>query len=214
MRTAIYVDGFNLYYGALKGAPPGYRWLDLYELAKAALQPHHNITSIHYCTALVRPTSGNDQSPDRQQIYIKALEAHLSMCRIHYGHFLRHQATAPNVNPPPNLVDYVKTEEKGSDVNLASRLLADAFQDAYDCAIVVSNDGDMAPAVQIARQEAGKMVGALMPRQHPNRHHMRRASAELKAECNFVRTIFSRTIRRCQLPSPIPNTEYYKPQHW
>ena len=35
IRTWVYVDGFNLYYGAVKGTP--YKWLNLVELAKRLL---------------------------------------------------------------------------------------------------------------------------------------------------------------------------------
>ena len=43
MRTIAYVDGFNLYYGALKGTP--YKWPDLPLLFKNMLQPHHEKVS-------------------------------------------------------------------------------------------------------------------------------------------------------------------------
>jgi hypothetical protein len=33
------------------------------------------------------------------------------------------------VNPPPDFIDIFKTEEKGSDVNLAAHLLLDAFHE-------------------------------------------------------------------------------------
>lgn len=214
MRTALYIDGFNLFYGALKQAPPGYRWLDLHALGATVLQPQHQITEIHYCTALVRPLHDGDPCAARQKIYLKALQAYLPHCTVHHGHFLVHPATAPNADPPPSYVRYMKTEEKGSDVNLATRLVADAFLDRYDCAVVISNDGDMAPAVRIARQEADKVVGVLAPREHPARSKQRRVSAELRREATFVRSIRPNAIAGSQLPSPIPGTRLYKPTNW
>ena len=44
MRTFVYMDGFNLYHGALKGTP--FRWLDLVALLENVLQPHHDILKI------------------------------------------------------------------------------------------------------------------------------------------------------------------------
>ena len=41
MRTFVYVDGFNLYYGALKSTSS--KWLDLPALFAKILQPHHDI---------------------------------------------------------------------------------------------------------------------------------------------------------------------------
>ena len=53
MRTAVYIDGFNLYYGALKGTK--YKWLNPKRLCESVIQPHHEIISIVYCTARVKP---------------------------------------------------------------------------------------------------------------------------------------------------------------
>ena len=44
MRTFVYVDGFNLYYGALKGTP--HRWLDIKALVEKLLLPGHEIIKI------------------------------------------------------------------------------------------------------------------------------------------------------------------------
>jgi hypothetical protein len=37
MRTYVYIDAFNLYYGALKGTP--YKWLDVKALFGSILKP-------------------------------------------------------------------------------------------------------------------------------------------------------------------------------
>ena len=49
-RAIIYVDGFNLYYGSLKGTP--YRWLDLHRLATLML-PEQDVAAVKYFTAIV-----------------------------------------------------------------------------------------------------------------------------------------------------------------
>ena len=51
MRTIVYVDGFNLYYGALKGTP--YRWLDILAMSRKILSPKNQIAGIKYFTARV-----------------------------------------------------------------------------------------------------------------------------------------------------------------
>ena len=38
----------------------------------------------------------------------------------------------------------IRTEEKGSDVNLAVHLLNDGWMNACDCAVVFTNDSDIA----------------------------------------------------------------------
>ena len=215
MRTTVYVDGFNLYGGALKRAPAGYRWLNIRAVAERILQPHHQITCVHYFTAIIRPDGTNDSSPEHQKAYIKALQAYCPDIFVHYGHFLIHEARARPKDPSlGSLVEYWKVEEKGSDVNLSARFVADAFQDKFDCAVLLCNDGDMAEAVRIVREEANKSVGLLLPLHHPNRRNKRRASQHLCRNATFIREIRTKTLRQCQLPNPIPGTNLYKPSHW
>ncbi len=45
MRTHVYVDGFNLYYGCLKGT--SYKWLDLEALCRHLL-PQNQVQRIRY----------------------------------------------------------------------------------------------------------------------------------------------------------------------
>ncbi len=119
----VYVDGFNLYYGAVKGTP--YKWLDLAALSRFAF-PRYFIDRIHYFTARVgRPRGGADPSkPQRQQVYLRALGT-IPNLDIHYGRFLLTKTRMALVDPPPGgprTAEVFKTEEKGSDVNLASYL--------------------------------------------------------------------------------------------
>ena len=72
MRTSIYIDGFNLYYGAVKGTP--YKWLDFHAAFTMLLQPQHRITAINYFTAQVSGKR-DPQQPVRQQTYWRALQA-------------------------------------------------------------------------------------------------------------------------------------------
>ena len=68
MRTFLYVDGFNLYYGALKGMP--WKWLDLPALFAKVLQPHHDILTVKYFTARVSSTPTDPSKPQRQDVYL------------------------------------------------------------------------------------------------------------------------------------------------
>ena len=139
MITNIYIDGFNLYYGCLRGTP--YRWLDLDALCHR-LFPQDTIHRIRYFTARVSGRGSDPQAPLRQQFYLRALETipHLT---VHLGHFLTHPTRMPLAHPRPGgsqTVEVIKTEEKGSDVNLASYLLLDGFRNDFETAVVVSND--------------------------------------------------------------------------
>ena len=57
------------------------------------------------------------------------------------------------------MVRVVKTEEKGSDVNLACHLVADAFEKKCDAAFVISNDSDLLEPIRIARQHGNLISG-------------------------------------------------------
>lgn len=63
-RTNVYIDGFNLFYGALKGSP--YKWLDLEALCHQLL-PKDSIHRIRYFTAKVsaRPETRSFPSASR-----------------------------------------------------------------------------------------------------------------------------------------------------
>ncbi len=156
--TIVYIDAFNLYYGAVKGTP--YKWLDLNRLC-ALLLPAHRIDRIKYFTALVNARPGDPDQPQRQKTYLRALET-LPNLEIHYGHFLTHIVKMPLARPVlglPEYVEVVKAEEKGSDVNLATHLLHDAHRHRFEAAVVISGDSDLLEPVRIVIQELGKPVG-------------------------------------------------------
>ena len=90
----------------------------------------------------------------------------------------------------------MKTEEKGSDVNLTVHLLNDAWMNAYDCAIVVTNDSDVVEAMRIVKVLKTKQIGLVTPRS-------RYPSRRLMIHANFSHRIGSVALRNYQLPSPI-----------
>ena len=73
MRTIVYVNGFNLYYRALKGT--SWKWLDLPALFAKILQPHHEILTVKYFTEKVSATLPDRSKPQRQRKH-RAHDAH------------------------------------------------------------------------------------------------------------------------------------------
>lgn len=204
-KTIIYVDGFNLFYGALKGTP--YKWLDLVKLSENVL-PKNQVVQVKYFTALIT-TRGNDEGPlVRQQTYLRALRS-LQKCSLYLGHFLTHKVQAKLVNPiaGQRFVEIFKTEEKGSDVNLASHMLLDGFRNRFDVAVILSNDSDLLTPMQMVQNELGKPVGVLFPSKRP--------SKQLKKHATFHKHI-SRYLKRSQLPVEIidSNGKIFKPGGW
>lgn len=211
MRTFIYIDGFNLYYGCLKNS--NYKWLDLMTLSQKLLKPRNDIQAINFYTAIVKPNPNDPQAPQRQEAYLRALKEYIPQVNIHYGHFLRHKVRMANANPPPNTIEVFKTEEKGSDVNLAVHLLNDAWLDKYDCAVIISNDSDMAESLKMVRiHHPNKVIGLITPGEAI------RTSEELKAHAHFIKKIRNGLLQRSQLPIQIieQNTNHiiHKPIVW
>ena len=160
-RVVVYVDGFNVYY-AIRGTP--YRWLDLGHLSRL-LVPNAVIVRIRYFTARVADRPGHAGQAARQDTYLRALSTipHLNICE---GRFLSTQVRMAVVDPAPGAPRTVrvhKTEEKGSDVNLATMLLLDAVRNEYDEAVIITNDSDLVMPIRITRLELGKPVGVLNP---------------------------------------------------
>jgi uncharacterized LabA/DUF88 family protein len=210
MRTSIYIDGFNLYYGAVKGT--SYKWLDFKAVFAMLLQPHHQITAINYFTAQVSGKR-DPQQPIRQQTYWRALQASTPEFRLVKGSFLTHTVKAPLAQPlgAQRFVDVLKTEEKGSDVNLAVHLLNDAWLDAFDCAVIVSNDSDLAEAMRLVRQEhPSKRLGLVFPRRATGGH----PSVELARHAHFQLRLGERVLAASQLPDVIAGTHIRKPATW
>ena len=207
MRTFVYVDGFNLYYGALKGT--SWKWLDLPALFAKVLQPHHNILTVKYFTARVSATPADQSKPQRQDVYLRALRHYRPEVEVYFGHFLSHSVRAPLAQPvgTQRMAEVIRTEEKGSDVNLAVHLLNDGWLDAYDCAVVVSNDSATAEAMRLVRQHHAKRIGLVTT-------GTSRPSRQLMAHADFSRRVRPNALQGSQLPDPIPGTNIRKPARW
>jgi hypothetical protein len=207
MIVNVCVDGFNVYYGCLRGTP--YKWLDLDALCRRLL-PQDTIHRIRYFTALVTARPGNLQAPQRQLTYFRALET-IPQLTVHLGHFLSHPVRMPLAHPRhggATTVEVIKTEEKGSDVNLATYLLLDAFHQDCETAVVVSNDSDLKEPIALVQRELGIPVGVVNP--HP---------ATLRSRAirpAFFKQLRSSTLPACQFPPVLTDAQgaFHKPASW
>lgn len=205
MKANIYVDGFNLYYGAVKGTL--YRWLDIAALCRLLL-PGDQVHQIKYFTALVHPRPTDPDQRVRQETYLRALQT-IPNLSIIYGFFLTHEVTMPLAGAAGGYARVIKTEEKGSDVNLATHLLVDGFQNDYELAVVISNDSDLLLPIRILTEKLGKPVGLLNPqKKHP--------SAALSPYARFVKQIRTGALSKCQFPPTLTdhNGTFAKPATW
>ncbi|MFC0864307.1 NYN domain-containing protein [Sphaerimonospora cavernae] len=210
MLTNVYVDGFNLYYGCLKDTP--YKWLDLDALARRLVR-QGRVNRIRYFTARVTARPDDPGAHKRQDTYLRALLTipHLS---IHFGRFQERITRMPLAFPEPGAhrtVEVIKTEEKGSDVNLATALLLDAFRRDCDSALVISNDADLAEPIWAVRHDLGVSIGVANP--YP---YERRAIDLIAARPTFLRQINPGMLRACQLPDLVQDAhgKIRRPGRW
>lgn len=216
LRAYAYIDGFNLYYGCFKYPAPRewakYKWLDLEKLCDGLL-PNLNIVAIKYYTADVANRPPDNRQNDRQQVYLKALST-LNRVEIIKGHFmgpdLRWMPLCDlSQKPLGTNVPVLKTEEKGSDVNLAVDLLYDCTKGVYDCAVVISNDSDLARSMMYARQDFGKRIVLVNPTRRP-------VSGKLRPLAHEVKDIRQKILAVSQFPNKITTGggSVHRPPEW
>lgn len=204
----VYIDGFNLYYGAVKNTE--YRWLDISKLCNH-LFPGRNIVGYKYFTAMVSRRPDDPQKPLRQQVYIRALKT-IPNFEVFLGHFLTNEVWMRLAHPPlngPRFAKVLRTEEKGSDVNLATHLLHDAFRDIYDVAIIVSNDSDLLMPIRVVMSEFRKRVDLINPQRS-------RSSKVLHSQVSFIRPIRKGVLASSQFPDVLSDSRgpIYRPEQW
>ena len=142
-RVFAHIDGFNLYHGMLDARLQHARWLDLRALLAALLRPHQQLCLVRYFTARIR----DDREAAREQAALIDAVLARGGVEIEFGHFLSTTVVCRRCG-----VARKKHEEKRTDVNMAVRLLEDAFDDRFDLAIVVSADSDLVAPIEAVRR--------------------------------------------------------------
>lgn len=211
-RTRVYVDGFNFYYAAFRrGGFAAYKWLDIVRFCDVAL-PHSRVDLVRFFTARLHPTHGRVAQVARQDAYLAALDT-LDRLTIHYGEFVERARRRRLVNAPEGgdaEVEVWIAEEKGSDVNLASYLLLDAFRSDFDVAVVVSNDTDLLEPVRMVREDLSKTVGVLRVDGGQRR-------CVFSERVDFIRTVRRGHFAAAQLPNQLSDSRgraISRPSDW
>jgi uncharacterized LabA/DUF88 family protein len=205
MKINVYIDGFNLYYGAIKRTP--YKWLDVLKMSQL-LFPNDTINKIKYFSARVSARPSDPDQPIRQSTYWRALQT-ISNLSIIEGSFLVKPVMMPVANTNPQKYERViKTEEKGSDVNLAVHLLNDGYKKDYELAVMVTNDSDLLEPMRIVKQELNLPVGLANPHKNP--------SFVLRQHANFIKQIRQGVLQASQFPTTLTdqNGTFHKPTTW
>ena len=203
-RVAVYVDGFNLFYGLRSKGWRRYYWLDVHRLAENLLRPGQSLAAVRYFTARIFSDPRDPGKRARQNTYLDALStlAHLD---IHYGYFLPRTRRCPNCDET-----WQTYEEKMTDVNISVELLTDARDGLFDTAIVISADGDLArPITAIRERFPDKRVIVAFP---PGRF-----SSHLRSIATVSFIIGHGILRSSQLPENVIGQGGYpltRPEMW
>lgn len=185
-RVIAYVDGFNLYFGLREAGLKRLFWLNVATLAANLLKTGQQLAATHYFTTRIRDNGHNGPDRKRQADYLEALE--LTGTTIQHGHYLEKPRQCRACGATWR--DY---EEKMTDVNIATQLLGDAFDNLFDTALVISADSDLKTPIERVRSRfPNKRVIVAFP--------PRRQSHELKRCANGHVAIGEDKLRQSQLP--------------
>jgi len=165
----VYIDGYNLFYGRLKHKEDSIinarrrklRWLNPKKLVEQFLHGDYNLVQINFYTTDIDALYLGDKAPSRQQEYYKALMT-IENINIVKGRFSKNPAMMPAypikciTNPDGTSriekICVLKTEEKRSDVNIATHLVRDACLNKFDMAVLVSNDSDLLEPLRVLHE--------------------------------------------------------------
>ncbi|MYM55188.1 NYN domain-containing protein [Thalassovita mangrovi] len=244
LRTRIYIDGYNLYYGCLTKSP--FKWLDVLTLFESKIIP-----SILYRPEKGAPPAEMDLVPDSAVKYFtakivesaaKGADSVSSQAQYHnalskqwdgrvefvlggYALYKAKQALIPEDDPTRQPKDCEKVqvwkiEEKRSDVSIALHMFDDAMRGEIDQVILVTNDTDLVPAFEMLEQRCPQVVrGLVIPtRKSGNDQKVeRQANASLSELAHWVRHYITEDeLRQSQLPDVVRGGRRasVKPHSW
>ena len=158
-NVITYIDGFNLYYGLRASGWKRFYWLNLQELSRNLLASGQTLVETKYFTAKVKSPPDKRR---RQTTYLEALGT-LTGLHIYYGHYLTGETICWNCSHK-----FATHHEKMTDVNIATELLTDAFQNRFDVAILVSADSDLVGPIRRVKSlfPSKRVVVAFPPKRH------------------------------------------------
>ena len=196
-KTIVYIDGFNLYYGLLR-QNQSFKWLDIRKFSRLLVSPNNIIVAVKYFTSRVNYDPRKPSAKAHQEIYLRALQK-LGSVEIVEGYYQRQDAKMPFRFEPCKscrpYADVIRTEEKRSDVNLATAMMADFHENKADSFVVISGDADLVAPIEYIRRTGGRNVVVFNP--HPT------ISGDLKCHATYYKNIPRDLPAMCRLPDVI-----------
>ena len=208
--TFVYIDGLNLYY-RIKKTP--FRWLNLDKFVKACLdQNKHDIQKIKFFTARTKKSVDGPGQNTRQDLYLQAVQT-LPNLEIVWGQFKKRQVRGFLCNSQGHettkKVLVSKFEEKKSDVNIATHMIEDGYQEKYECMVLISNDTDLTTPLISIKRNLKKRVVVVSPYETVH--------ADLRKSSHYAKRIKTNDIfEKSQFPLKMktPKGEIHCPKSW
>ena len=208
-RIIAYIDGFNLYRGMRAARMQHLLWLDLYKLIRRISPKNSQVVGVKYFTARMLNLKDEtdpqyaegEASRKRQTEYIDALKS--TDIQVFEGKYKRRKVRCHSCDS-----EWIKPEEKATDVQIATQLLSDAFRGNFDSAMVVTGDADVVPALRVVVAELMLPTIVAFP--------PRRILAELKGIATSFIHLNVHDIGKCQLPGSFEHEghTFARPEKW
>jgi uncharacterized LabA/DUF88 family protein len=218
IKTIVFIDGYNLYYGLLRRTK--LKWLDVVSLfEKHVLDKNADLIEVRYYTAPVLGRMSDDpRSTQRQRQYLQALKiTYPNFLKIIEGKIVASKPYRRLVKPMPGfpeleVVQVFNFTEKKTDVNLASDLIRGAWKGLYEQAIICSNDSDLEGALASVKEDHPCIrIGVVAPIALNSPRYI---SGDLIKHADWKKILTVAQISQSQLPSKIPNSRIQKPETW
>jgi hypothetical protein len=213
-RAIIYVDGFNFYNGLMEKGLSKFRWIDYFSLSKKITPSNYEPILVRYFTSRIK---GDIEKHNRQHKYIISLEAHLGdKIDCQYGRFQTFPSHCKHCKAKPVYCEncseeYIKPNEKKTDVNIATSMIMDCIEKNTECILLMSGDSDYEAALTQLHRIFPKIyrVIAFPPK---------RRNPGMFNNCDLHFDIQKSDIQASLLPNPVinPNNkkQYFMPPEW
>lgn len=224
LRTRVYIDGYNLFYGCLKHRND--KWLDIYHLFATHIihqqNPESIVDKVYFFTADIKSkvsTQGVLAQKAQQSYHRALLKMYPEKIEIIKGYYALERGYLPRYKTPPDKNDRVEVwrlEEKQTDVNITLTAYRDAIKGKAEQIVFVSNDTDLEPALKALREDMGNTItiGVVIPVRVDSR---RPPNQRLSQYADWTRSyITDEELASSQLPDKIPTNKkpILKPDYW
>ena len=203
-RTIVYIDGSNLYYGLLRDTMC--KWLDVKVFAKKLLLPEYQVDAVKYFASRVIDKTDGHLKAERQARYLDALSSQgvqvfegYYRVRVERLEAVEHACKSCGLVAHPGYVRGTRMSEKLTDVNMATEMLKDAYENRADAFVLVSGDADFAPALRVVRYSTGHSVIVFNPQ--------RSICNELRRYATFYKNIPVGFCDGCRLPDSFETSD-------